>query len=85
MNNKLQAIRAAWAQPRDEELARELANEYVAAHPAEFARFEQMTRTDCVQSADAARASGTEEDVWRVETWVLHRYPPQHIHARLGN
>ena len=79
----LDAIRDAWDKEtgdgRDEESARALADEYVAEHPEEFAELENLTLEQCVQAIDAFRAAGLDKSVWRIETWLLHRYEPQNI------
>lgn len=82
MNAELEAIRDAWdkntGDGRDES-ARELADEYVVAHEDQFASLKNMTLDQCVQAVDVFRQAGMEEEQWRVETWLLHRYEPQNI------
>ncbi|BBU22174.1 hypothetical protein [Mycobacterium xenopi] len=83
MNTELEAIRDAMDPDtgggRDEQTARQLADEYVANHSAEFAAFPSMTVQQLVEAVDVFRAANMLEDQWRVETWLLHRFEPQNI------
>lgn len=61
--------------------ARELADAYVAAHPEEFTALEGASIEDLVRHVDVFRAGGSdfEESLWRIETYLLHRFAPQNI------
>lgn len=89
MDTELQAIRDAMdkgedGQARDHERAVALADEYVAAHPEKFEKLREQTSIECVQAVDTFRAAGWEEDLWLVETWLLHRFNPQVIGGVTG-
>lgn len=83
MDSDLEQIRDAWDKStgdgRDEARARELADAYVEAHPDEFASLKELSLEECVKAVDVFRAAGMETDVWRIETWLWHRYEPQVI------
>jgi hypothetical protein len=89
MNEKLRAIREAWdpGDPetknvdsnRDEDKARKLADSYVKANPDQFAALQSMTLEECVKAVDTFRAAGMEDEQWKVETWLLHKFEPQKI------
>lgn len=64
---------------RDADKARQLADAYVAANPAEFSGYEDKTQPELVASVDVFRAAGFDDDLWRVKTWLLHRFEPQNI------
>lgn len=38
-----------------------------------------MTLDQCVQALGVFRRAGMEDEQWKVETWLLHRYEPQNI------
>ena len=52
---------------RDHDLAVELAEAYVKAHPDLFVSMRDMSIEDCVKAVDVFRAAGLEEEHWRVE------------------
>lgn len=80
MKAELQAIKDAWeATPRDDDGARTLADQYVSSNPDEFNGFQGMTIEQLVEAIDTFRSANMEEDQWRIETWLLHRYTPQNI------
>lgn len=83
MNADLEAIKDAMDNEReggrDQQLARTLADAYVAANPDDFADLDGKTITECVEAVDVFRNAGYEEMLWRVETWLLHKFLPQHI------
>lgn len=82
MNSELEAIRDAWDKTTGDgrdEVARELADAYVADHEDQFASLRDMSLEQCVQALDVFRAAGMEEEQWRVEAWLLHRFEPQNI------
>lgn len=63
----------------DHEKARQLADEYVAAHADEFKDFEKMSIEDVVRACETFRAAGM-RDMWaRAEAWHFHRFEPQNI------
>ncbi|CQD07347.1 hypothetical protein BN970_01385 [Mycolicibacterium conceptionense] len=81
-NEELIAIRDAMDNSeggRDEELARQLADDYVAANPDQFTSLAEMSIEQCVAAVDVFRAAAMEDDQWRVETWLLHHFQPQTI------
>jgi hypothetical protein len=79
----LGAIRDAWDKTtgggRDEDRARELADQYVAAHPDKFTSLQDMSLEQCVQAVDVFRAANMVDDQWRVEAWLLHKFEAQNI------
>ncbi|AEL19951.1 hypothetical protein SEA_TAPIOCA_23 [Mycobacterium phage Tapioca] len=83
MNAQLEAIRDAMnkdtGQGRDIDLARALADAYVTEHPDQFANLADMPIEQCVAAVDVFRSAGMEDDQWRVEAWLLHRFEPQTI------
>ncbi|SPX87715.1 hypothetical protein [Mycobacteroides abscessus] len=83
MNADLEAIKSAMDKDReggrDQELARTLADSYVAANPDEFTDLTDKTLSACVEAVDVFRNAGYDEMQWRVETWLLHNFEPQHI------
>jgi hypothetical protein len=81
VNDDLAAIKAAWTDPegRDDNAVRAMCDDYVTAHPDEFAEFAEMAISACVTAVETFRAAGMEEAQWRVEVWLLHRFEPQSI------
>lgn len=83
MNAELEAIKDALDKDtgdgRDMDEVRALADAYVNTHPAEFTSLQTMDRPQCVAAVDVFRAAGLEEDQWRVETWIQHRWDPMNI------
>lgn len=81
MNSELEAIRDAMDKTtgRDEGQAVALADAYVAAHPDQFTSLAELGMEQCVAAIDVFRAAGMEEDLWRVQAWILHRFEFQTI------
>lgn len=89
MHEKLEAIRNAWDKEvgdgRDEELARRLADEFVAENPDLYTDYKGRVLEDVegvtglVSAVDVLRQAGMLEEQWRVEAWLLHRFNPQDI------
>lgn len=83
MNAELESIRDAMDKDReggrDEDLARSLADAYIAANSAEFVDLAGKTLQECVEAVDVFRNAGWEEMQWCVEAWLLHKFLPQHI------
>lgn len=80
MNSELQAIKDAWeATPRQDLVARSLADTYVSSHPEEFTGYAEMEIEQLTGAIDAFREAGMAEEVQKVETWLLHRFEPQNI------
>ena len=83
MDTELQAIREAMdkdaGEGRDYDHAVELSDTFAAAHPDLFAFLADMSIESCVALVDTFREAGDEESLWRVQAWILHRWPPQHI------
>jgi hypothetical protein len=84
MNAELEAIRDAWSKEtgggREEELTRQLADEFVAAHPDLFVGLiENSTQDDLVKMIDVFRANGNDEMVWTIQAWLFHHFEPQNI------
>ena len=63
----------------DLDLARELADEYVAANPDQFTELATKTIEECVTAVDVFRAAGMAAEQSRIETWLLHHFEPQSI------
>ena len=64
---------------RDYQRAVELSDAYVAAHPELFTQLADMSIDDCVKAVSVFRDAGMDEDQWRVEAWIKHRWEPQSI------
>lgn len=81
MNPELEAIRDAMDKEtgRDTEQAVTLADTYVTAHPDQFTSLNGLDMEQCVAAIDVFRAAGMEEDLWRVQAWILHRFEFQTI------
>ncbi|MEW2478737.1 hypothetical protein AB0876_04025 [Mycobacterium sp. NPDC049093] len=83
MNPELEAIKDALDKTtgdgRDMDHVRALADAYVAAHPDQFTSLQTMERDQCIAAIDVFRAAGMEEDQWRVEAWIQHRWDPMQI------
>lgn len=83
MIEELEQIRAAWSKDeaggRDEALARELADEYVRENPAVFSSISQKSLEELCSDVEAFRNANMEEEVWKIEAWLLHRFEPQNI------
>lgn len=84
MNAELEAIRDAMSKDtgdgRDRERARQLSEDYIAAHPEMFVFLQSMTLEALVATVDVFRAQGDEQSQWLVEAWLLHLYQtPQQI------
>lgn len=83
MRQALEDIKTAWSISegggRDEELARELADALVASDPSLFADVQSKSLDELCESIDTLRNAGFEEEVWKIETWLLHRFEPQNI------
>lgn len=83
MTPELEAIRDAMDKDtgdgRDMDQVRALADAYVAAHPDQFTSLQTMSRDECVTAIDVFRAAGMEDDQWRVEAWIQHRWEPMNI------
>lgn len=79
----LQAIRDAWDKEsgggRDEDKARALADKYVAKHPEQFDGLAEKSIHELVKAVDVFRDAGMDDEQWRIETYLLHRYNPQEI------
>jgi len=83
MIEELEQIKAAWSKDeaggRDEALARELADEYVKENPVLFSSISQKSLEELCADVEAFRNANMEEEVWKIETWLLHRFEPQNI------
>ena len=80
MKAELQAIKDVWdAEPRDAALAHSMSDDYVAANPSEFTGFETKSIEQLCGAIDTFRAAGMDEEVQRMEVWLLHRFEPQNI------
>lgn len=83
MNAELEAIRFAWdkntGDGRDEDGTRAMCDAYVEAHPEQFNSLREMSLEQCVTALSTFRAAGMEEEQWKVEVWLLHRFEPQQI------
>lgn len=83
MTATLQDIQDAWVNtdehPRDEALTRSLADEYVAANPAEFTELAELSVEDLVSAVDVFRAAHLTTSQFRVEAWLWHHFEPQTI------
>ena len=87
MNSELETIRDAWDKDtgagREEARTREMCDAYVTSHPEQFMSLRDMTLEDCVTAVGVFRQAVMEEEQWKVEVWLLHRFLPQQIGAQL--
>lgn len=82
MTPELEAIRDALDNSngdRDMTQVVALADAYVAEHPDQFTSLQELDRDQCVAAIDVFRSAGMEEDQWRVEAWIQHRWDPMNI------
>ena len=80
MKAEFTAIKELWdAEERDFDAVRVLCDEYVDAHPDEFASFEGLDERACVKALEVFRAAGLEDDEFRVQVWIWHHFEPQEI------
>ena len=80
MKAELQAIKDVWeATPRDANLARSMSDDYVTANPSEFTGFEAKSIEQLCGAIDTFREAGMDEEVQRMEVWLLHRFESQNI------
>lgn len=95
MNSELQAIKEAWEQrpaageassgpdgvarsERDNKVVT-LADKYVADHPEEFDGFKERSLESIVEALELCRLAGMEDDEWRLQVWIFHRFEFQNI------
>lgn len=95
MSKPLDALFDAWDKTtgRDEDAARQLANDYVTANPGEFTEYDGKTVEQLVamvdfhrETADRAREAGLEEDAFvadckklMTDVFLLGRVPKRHV------
>lgn len=83
MKTEFAAIKDIWdadtGEGRDEEMVRQLSDEYVAAHPEEFESFQGLDEKALVKALEVFRAAGLEDDEYRVQVWIWHYFEPQEI------
>jgi hypothetical protein len=78
LNSELDAIKTS-VDALDFDTARAQADIYVTANPDSFTDLHDKDIPALVQAVDALRAAGLDEQQWRVEAWLLHRFEPQNI------
>lgn len=78
LDSELDAIKTAVESGSFDD-ARELSDAYVAAYQNSFADLVDKDIHTLVQAVDVFRAAGLEEQQWRVEAFLLHRFEPQNI------
>lgn len=83
MDGKLAQIKMALTDaedhPADVDEARRLADEFVAENPGYYSDYAGKSVHELVEAVDLLRSAGMEEEHWRVEAWLLHRFEPQNI------
>lgn len=83
MKSEFAAIKDLWdtetGEGRDEEMVRQLSDEYVAAHPEEFTSFDGLDEKALVKALEVFREAGLEDDEFRVQVWIWHYFEPQEI------
>lgn len=83
LNAGLEEIRQAWdktdGEGRDEALARSLSDQYVADNPALFDGWEATDEDDLIQALETFRNAGMENEEWKVQAWLFHRFKPRNI------
>lgn len=78
MNQDLERFEHEWHHG-DRGLARDLAKEYVAAHPAVVESLAAYTLEDIVRLIDQYRELGRESDRIVADMYLLATYPPQMV------
>ena len=66
---------------RNKELAVQLADQYVEAHPEQFNDLRDKDLAGCITALEAFRSAGMESEEWKVQTWIFHKFEFQHIGA----
>src|SRR5690242_14731231 len=84
MNSALEEIKNRANDPETRSLARQLAAEYVEAHPGEFTELSEKTIEECVEVVDVMRSAGLDESHWRAEAWIMYKWEPQNIGGTVG-
>jgi len=83
MKSEFAVIKDLWdadtGEGRDEEMVRQLSDEYVAANPEEFTSFDGLDEKQLVKALDTFRLAGLEDDEWRVQVWLWYSFLPQEI------
>lgn len=83
MKVEFEAIKAAWDADtgggRDEDLVRQLSDQYVEANPSEFVSYEGLDERACVRALEVFREAGLEDDEFRVQVWIWYAFEPQEI------
>jgi hypothetical protein len=78
MRDELEDIKIA-VEDGNLELARSLADTFVADNGNLFMDIAAKNVEDLVNSVDILRSAGMENEHWLVEAWLLHRFEPQKI------
>lgn len=80
MNIELQAIKDKWDEtPRDSVGALALSDTYVSNHPEEFDGYADMDLEQLVGALEVFRAAGMDENEWRCQAYLFHKFEPQNI------
>lgn len=83
LEKELQALKNAWDKDygsgREDDKARSLADKYVEKHPEHFTSLADKSIHELVQAVDVFRAAGMEDEQWRIEAYLLHKFNPQDI------
>jgi hypothetical protein len=64
---------------RDHPSAVQLSDAYVASHPELAEELGDWSIEQCVDAVSTLRAAGMLNEQWKVEVWLLHKWPPQNI------
>lgn len=83
MREELEQLKTAWSKDevggRDEELVRELADDFVNLNPGLYTEISTKSLEQLCNDIEIFRQAGMEEEVWKIEAWLLHRFEPQNI------
>jgi hypothetical protein len=83
MHEDLENLRDAWSpenkEDRNETLARSLADQIVADHPEWYEDYGSLTLEQLVTTVEVFRSAGMENEQWKVEAYLLHKFAPQNI------
>lgn len=80
----LDAVSKETGDGRDLDLAREIAEEYIVAHPEQFIDYKDLTEHELADAATALNAAGLTTAVTRLEMWVRAKFEPQEIGGQVA-
>lgn len=57
----------------------DMCDDYVEAHSGEFGLFRDKEEDDVVKMLEAFRQLALDEDAWRAQAWLFHKYEPKNV------